>query len=219
MINPNGLNLDKRNIECSSIDIDYHIAESLGLPIKLPPTLQDNLSADWAASEQNHADLLALFELITGEPYKECHRDNTYNNETDLSSFAVFTVYAPERCADWCYSGDTFIVVEVGAGGDPRYSSYSAAQVYRVDSIADSGFLDWTLGYWLQPISDAYDSSLLDSINDRLSSGYSSYPYGELQDAVYADPVYCERRGAYVCRVKDVPYVCTVDVVPPYYGG
>lgn len=221
MINTDGLIIDTKYPECCSIDAAHHIKESLGSPIDLPPSLADNLAQDWAATEQNHADLLALFALITGEQYKEVHRDNTYNHETDISKFFVFTVYAPVGCQDWCWQRDTFVVVEIGAGGDPRYCSYSGAQVYRLDdtTIADCGFLDWRLSYWLEPIASGYDRSLIDNLNDRLSSGYSSYPYDELRGACHSEPVWNDGQGAFMCRPKGIPFPCRMMPVPPYYGG
>lgn len=217
-----GLMLDTKFPDCCMIDTEHHLKESLGEPLTLPPTLAANLGEDWANTEQNHTDLLALFALITGEKYEEVHRDNSYNNETDLSTFFVFTVYAPiNNCPDWCWQRDTFIVIEIGAGGDPRYSSYSGAQVYRLDdtTIADSGFLDWRLSYWLEPIASGYDRSVLDGLNDRISAGYSGYPYGELRDACHAEPVWNDRQATYLCRPKGIPFPCRMMPHLPYYGS
>jgi hypothetical protein len=216
---PDLIILDKQNLECCSLSWEQHCAESLGEPLKLPPSLADRLSEQWAIECEE--DILALFALMTGTKYKQVWRDNTYNSENDLDQFALITVYADTDCSDWCWRRDCFVVIETGAGGDPRYCAYSAAQVYRLDDscIGDTCFLDWRLGYWITPISDRYDASELDQLNDRCSATYSSWPWGELIEGLESAPVWSDKRGAFVCRPKGVPFVCTVEPVAPYYGG
>lgn len=216
-----GLILDKKYPGFCAIDMAHHVAESLGSPLKLPSSMDDNLSADWAATESNHADLLRLFELMKGCEYKEAYRDNTCNNQSDLNNFMVFTVYAPAGCPDWAWARDTFVVVERGSGGDPRYSAYGAAEVYSLDdtTVAECGFLDLQLSWWLEPIGELYDPSLLDDLNDRLSAGYSSSPFYQLEECAYAPPVWSEQRQGYIVRPKGVPYACRAVPVLPAYGG
>lgn len=211
------LNLSTRSIEDISLNLEAHIAATLGEPLELPECLADLLSEHWACSEEAEPNLLSLFKLITGADYCQAWRENTYNQDNDLDSFAVVTVYADTACPDWTWRRDCFVVVEIGAGGDPRYSSYGAARIYRLEDccIGDTSFLEWTIGYWLQPISDDYDASVLDSINDRLSVGYSSYPYGELRETLYAEPIYCESRQAFIARPKNVPFPVIVSPVAP----
>jgi len=215
------LNLSTRSIEDVSLNLEAHIAATLGSPLELPECLVDLLSEHWANSEEAEPNLLSLFKLITGSEYQQVWRENTYNVENDLDSFAVITVYADTACPDWCWRRDCFVVVEIGAGGDPRYCSYSGAQVYRLDdtTIGDSGFLDWQLSYWLEPIASGYDASLLDTLNDRISACYSSYPYGELLDACHSTPIWSDRYAAYLCRPKGIPFPCRMTPHLPYYGG
>jgi hypothetical protein len=217
MTNIESVNFETNGLDNCSINFEQHIQNALGAPLELPDCLQSILADNWASEAED--DLLALFRLMTGCNYQQVWRDNTYNSENDLDSFAVITVYADDNCPDWCWRRDVFVVVEIGSGGDPRYCSYSEAKVYRLEdeTIGDSGFLDWKLGYWLQPISTRQDESELDSLNDRLSSCYSSYPWGELTDSLYAEPIWSERRKAYVCRPKDSRFAVTVFPVGPYY--
>lgn len=212
--------IDKQRPECCSIDTAFHIAETLGQPLKLPSTLSDLLAEHWANSADAEPDLLALFELITGTEYEQVYRDNTYNHENDLASFMVFTVYAPVGCSDWCWQRDCFVTVEIGAGGDPRYCAYSQAKVYRLDDrmLGDCSFLDWHLSWWLEPISDRYDSAALDNVNDRCSSCYSSSPYYELTEATYSEPIWSDRHKSFIARPKDVAFPCKVYPVEPCYG-
>lgn len=214
------LHIDKRYPECCSIDLDFHLAETLGQPIKLPDVIETLCADHWANSDELEPNLLALFELITGTAYQQVARDNTYNTENDLSGFLVFTVYAPIGCADWCWQHDVFVAVEVGAGGDPRYCAYSPARIYRLDdtTIGDCSFLDWHLGWWIEPISDRYDRADLDSLNDRCSSCYSSSPYYELTEQTYAEPIWNESRGCYLVRPKDCAFVCRAMPIEPAYG-
>lgn len=215
---PNLLQINKQHPDCCSINLEEHLEQTLGQPIKLPPTLGDRLSDDWA--NQCEEDLLALFELITGVQYEQAHRDNSYNQDSDLDSFMVWTVYAPVGCADWCWQRDLFVVVEIGAGGDPRYCSYGPAKVYRLDDVClgDCGFLDWRLGWWLEPVAGGYDRDLLDNLNDRCSSSYSSSPYCELEGSLYAPPVWNDRRQCFLARPRGIPYPCKVLPVEPCYG-
>jgi len=212
--------IDKQRPECCSINTAYHVAETLGQPLKLPSTLADLLAEHWANSEEAEPDLLALFELITGTEYEQVYSDNTYNHENDLASFMVFTVYAPVGCFDWCWQRDCFIAVEIGSGGDQRCCAYSQAKVYRLDDrmLGDCSFLDWRLGWWLEPISDRYDRQELDDINDRCSSFYSSAPYHELTKQLHAEPIWSDRHDCYVARPKAVSFLCKVSPVEPCYG-
>lgn len=211
------LNLSTHSIEDISINLEAHIAATLGEPLELPECMADLLSEHWACSDEAEPQLLSLFKLITGADYRQAWRENTYNQENDLDNFAVVTVYVDTECQDWCWRRDCFVAIEIGSGGDPRYSAYSQARIYRLDDdcIGDTSFLDWRIGYWLQPISDQYDASVLDSINDRLSVGYSSYPYGDLRDALYAEPIYCETRKAFIARPRDVAFPVIVSPVAP----
>lgn len=212
--------IDKKHPECCSIDTSFHLAETLGSPIVLPDAISDLLTEHWANSDAAEPSLLALFALIAGADYQQVYRDTSYNSDNDLDSVFVFTVYAPVGCSDWCWQRDCFVVVEIGSDGDPRYCSYSPGQVYRLDDtmLGDCCFLDWHLGWWLEPVSDRYDPSALDSINDRCSSWYSSAPYYELIEATYAEPIWSNRHGCYIARPKGIGFPCKVSPVEPCYG-
>ena len=75
---PDLIILDKQNPECCTLSWEQHCVESLGEPLKLPPTLADRLSEQWAIESED--DLLALFALITGQTYQQVSRDNTYKS-------------------------------------------------------------------------------------------------------------------------------------------
>lgn len=216
---PDGVIINKRYPDCCELDVTHHIRESLGEPLALPSCIEDKLTDHWAADCES--DILALFKLMTGVDYVRVRRDNTYNNESDLSSFYVYTIYADVSAPDWVWRRDIFVAVEIGSGGDPRYCSYGAAKIYRLEdtSIGDSGFLDWKLGWYAQPISDRYEQESLDSYNDRICIGYASSPYCELTNLLYAPPVWCERRESYVGRFKGSKFPAVMLPYAPFYGS
>ena len=210
--------LDKVHPECCALDINSHIEKSLGSPIKLPPTLGDRLSDNWA--NECHDDLVSLFSLMRGVEYEEKARDNTYNVENDLSTFMVWTVYAPVTSSDWVWSRDAFVIVEIGEGGDPRYSVYNPARIYDLSdsTVGDSDFLEFTLGWWAQPIGEKYDEKELDFFNDRITVGYSSNPYYEMEQHLYHSPVWVESLGCYVGRFKGCSFPVKLLPIEPCYG-
>ena len=213
------INLCKQYLDGSTINLEKHLKETLGEPISLPECIENLLGEHWANSEEVEPNLLSLFELMTGSEYSRVCRDNTYNQENDLDSFAVITVYADISCPDWCWRRDVFVAVEIGGGGDPRYSSYSPARIYRLEDgcIGDTGFLEWRLGYWCEPICDRYDETLIDSINDRLGCGYSSYPYGELESFLEAKPIWSDKRGAFIGKLEGISFPVRILPQPPAY--
>jgi hypothetical protein len=215
------LTIDKRNPECCTLNAAQHVLESLGKPLDLPEAIETLLGEHWANSEEVEPNLLQLFKLLTGSTYEQVARDNTYNHENDLDSFYVFTVYADVGCLDWCWRRDVFIVVEMGAGGDPRYSAYGPAQVFRLEDscLGDTGFLDLTLGWWAEPIRSTYDPKLIDRHNERIGIGYSYDPYYEMESLLYAKPVWSDKRQAFIGRFKGTPYPVALMPHAPHYGG
>lgn len=211
--------LDKNYPECCAIDSEKHIENSLGSPLSLPGCLQEKLSENWAIDCKQ--DLLQLFELITGEKYVQAYRENTYNQENDLSQDFVFTIYSDASCNDWCWRRDCFVVVEMGSPGDPRYCHYDSAKIYRLEDccIAESGFLDWHLGWWLSPISKKYQSSDIDWLNDRLTPGFSCSPYYEMTKNCISEPIWNDRKNSFIVKPIGSDFPCFAYPVEPHYGG
>lgn len=206
---------DPKFWDCPILDTELHLKESLGEPLELPDHIN---SSNWVSEEE--PALLRWFARLTCQQYQHNVRDNTYNSDNDLSANFVFTIYTPENCGDWCYSDDTFITVETHLGGDVR-GNYSNFKVYRLDNIAESGFLDWTVGWHAEPIANDYDSELpeLQSLNDRFCTGYSSWPTGEVRDNLISkEPAWNERIGAYVARLQNVPFPVILRPSEPYYA-
>lgn len=138
-------------------------------------------------------------------------RDNTYNSDQDLSSQINFTVYGPEGC-DWCWADDIYVALCVHRGGDVR-GNYGRCRIYRVDSLADTGFFDWTLGWHVEaaPLSgvdqDDLDQKHLaglpwavdERLSERCSPGYASMPSSELySETTNSDSCYWLDGSAYL---------------------
>lgn len=216
-------------LDCVALDWRRHVASAMNSePLELPPTLYAALQ-DADSIESVADDLRTLFNLMT-----QAIHTGGYNyafHQTSLefngSHYSVDIFYRTNgyHTGDPFYVSDSFVVID-------------CHKVYAMqdnDNVAESGLFDTSVGFWLSPLRDSCDASLLDSLNDRLSVGYSSHPYGELESKLiggvwhlgsgeYAPRLipktyWVESRRCYVCRVADAPYVCRVDPIAPYYGG
>ena len=167
--------IDKQWPELTAINTELFIKRTIGHNnpegIELPDVIHD---AEWS----DESDLIKQFiSDRDNTPYKSVYRDNVYNHENDFSDVFVFEVFAPENTSDWCYSDDIYVSVSVHRGGDVR-GNYGATRLYRVaDCIAESGFLDWVIGW---NVCDLQGNRIDDDITERFAIGYSSYPWGEL---------------------------------------
>jgi hypothetical protein len=200
--------------DCPTLDTDLHILNSLGEPLPLP----DHIDPGAWVSDQEPA-LLRWFARETHRQYRHVCRDNTYNSENDLSADFVFSVYVPEDCADWCWCDDVFITVERHLGGDVR-GNYGPFAVFRVDQIGESGFFDWVVGWYAEPVPADADPEWpdLSRWNDRFATNYSSWPTGEVRDALVSkDPTWCDTRKAWLARLQDVPFPVVLRPVSPFY--
>lgn len=211
--------IDKNHPECCSIDSVEHVKNSLGSPLVLPDCLQEKLSEGWAL--ECEGDLLSLFELMTGEKYQQLCRENTCNQKNDLDQFFIFTIFGDIGCNDWCWRRGCFIAVEMGSPGDPRGCHYSSAEIFYLDDdcIAETGFLDWHLGWWLNPVNDRHDAQKIDWLNDRLTPGYSCSPYHEMTQNCVSDPIWSDQKNCFLVKPTDLDFPCLAYPVEPHYGG
>ena len=151
-------------------------------------------------------------------------QDNTYNSENDLSSQVNFSIWCDEGSGgDWCYpSGRAFIALCIHQGGDVR-GNYGRTMLFDWEG-ADSGFLDWVLGWSVeklerrgqtQRIPDDLDDLdedwaemivLLAEQDEELSReaspGYQSLPSSALYDEAGTDACYWFE-GKAIIRKKD----------------
>jgi hypothetical protein len=104
----------------------------------------------------------------------EVHRDNCYNHENDFSSVFTFTIYVPnEESGDWIYANNTYVALCVHIGGDVR-GNYGNCRLFKTDSLGDSSFLDWMIGWSIEK-----DGKRLELEN--YSIGYAQNPTCELE--------------------------------------
>jgi hypothetical protein len=115
----------------------------------------------------------------SSEDYALVSRDNVYNSENDFDSVFTFSVYAPNGSPDWVWADGVFVAVTLHLGGDPR-GSYGATKLYRIDSPADAGFLDWTIGWSVDTDTIPDDCEIK---FDEFAVGYSSNPTHHMSEA------------------------------------
>lgn len=215
------VSVDPKYWDCPTLDADQHISESLGKRLELP----ESVDSDQWATEQNEA-LCRWFARLGHQQYEQAARDNTYNQENDLSANYVYSVFAPVDCSDWLWCDDVFVVIENHLGGDVR-GNYGPLAVYRVDQLAETGFFDLVCGWYASPINSESVSYLADcehpelqAANNRLSVGYSSHPTSEIRNLLWqgCEPVWSEQLGCYVARLADVPFAVRLVPTEPYYA-
>jgi hypothetical protein len=167
--------------------------------------------------------------------------DNVYNSENDFDNVFQFSVYGPADTTDWVYADDIYVAVVVHKGGDVR-GNYGACRMYKADNLAESGFLDWTLGWRVEFIgrpeflSDDMDEwtdeqiAVLEDemwyedkkLTERCSPGYASLPASELPGYSKSDRVYWYDGKAYVLYegmlYRSTPYHWHGEVNTPDNG-
>lgn len=216
-----------------SINWQSHLAASLpDGPLTLPGTLADKLAEHGA--DDCSDDLCALFKLMTMAVhtggYDYAYQTLRIGGDDSSLGFTqpVHVFYRTSglyHTGDPFYSSESFLVVD-----DKVYALTDS-------NLAECGLLETNLGFWASSLRDTIDVRILDPINDRLSAGYSSYPYGELEDYLESGQDYettfngarvkarrpmafwVESRQCYVARLRGIPFLCKVEPVAPYYGG
>lgn len=140
------------------------------------------LDADESRTEDDYAEWLELigFKLVC--------EDNVYNHEQDFESVFVYRVAqrAAGGKADWIYD-DVIVLVNIHRGGDVR-GNYGATQIYRSDSLADCGFLNWVAGWYIESAVDkddvVLDEAEIREVDEQWQAGYSSSPTSELRSSI-----------------------------------
>ena len=181
------INVDKKFWDCCSIDTETWLDRVLGRE------LDYECSGDWLM--QQEYKLLEYIETREGISYKRTSVDNVYNYEQDFSSVFQFQIFYPDdgRDRDHFYSDDTYVAVEVHKGGDVR-GNYGRVRLYKVDSLADTGFYDWVVG-WRIEYSDGENAD----DHGRFDVGYSSHPTSELSRYLKCGKLHwSEKRQAFI---------------------
>lgn len=149
----------------------------------LEACLGEEIEADSLGDWDNSDEILEAIHSVAGEPYVQAVRDNCYNSENDFSDQFTFTVYVPERNegGEWYYDSDAYIAVCIHLGGDVR-GNYSGPRLFRADCVAETGFLDWVVGFTMETRDDAGDWDRDDSREgEECGVGYHSHPSSHVE--------------------------------------
>lgn len=140
--------------------------------------------------------------------YRNAARDNVYNNENSFDTIFTWSIWTPEDCPDWVWHDGVYVAICLHRGGDAR-ANYGTASLYRVDdSLGDSNFLDWVLGWHVEDCDTDITIDSLENLDDetalkiienrstnerlseRCSPGYASLPESELYEDCDTDNCY-----------------------------
>lgn len=197
------IKFDHRFPDCTAIDTEVWLERVLGTEVLCGGDLEETISHKWLV--QAEYDILEAIENVEGVRYKRTDVDNVYNNENDFSSVFQWQVFYPENASDWIYADNVYVAIEVHLGGDVR-GNYGRVRLYKVDCLAESGFLDWCLGW-----SVNYADGTGVEENDRFSIGYASHPFYEMQNHLKggykAKILWSEKRNCFVSTYQDGRFV------------
>ena len=197
----------KRHWECSGLDTEAWLTAVLGDEV---PEWECN--GDWLMAQEYR--ILEFIENATGNEYRRTSVNNVYNNENDFTSVFQWQVYYPADADDWIYADDVFVAIEVHHGGDVR-GNYGRVRLYRLDDMADSGFLDWMVGWEV-----TYSDGTPVAENDRFSIGYAQNPRCEIENHLKggyrAKVAWSDKRDAFLAWYEDGR---AVQIRPYSYAG
>lgn len=174
--------------DCTSIETREWLKAILGEPNQAyQEWLEEKIIVDGISSyaepywvQEHEPHILEWLEATTKTEYAAVgHADNSYNSEQDLYDQIIYQVFVPkgEEHGDWYYSDNVYVAVQIHRGGDVR-GNYTGTRLYGpVDVLAEIGFLDWTIGWYVQYL----DGESADE-NGRFGIGYASNPTCELAD-------------------------------------
>jgi hypothetical protein len=196
MTTNNLIQFDHSFPECTAIDTEEWLSAVLGSEVLEGGELEELLSQKWLM--QCEDEIKEAIELEEGQEYKCTGVDNTYNNENDFSSQFQWQVFYPaDGHGDWCWERDCYVAIEVHQGGDVR-GNYGRVRLFKIDSLADAGFLDWVLGW-----NVSYASGEEVAENERFSIGYHSLPYAEMERHLKGRLMWSEKRECFVGWYQD----------------
>tara|TARA_R100001460_G_scaffold5435_12_gene15174 strand:- start:420 stop:1082 length:663 start_codon:yes stop_codon:yes gene_type:complete len=194
-----------------AIDTEAWLAAVLGDPVD--DTVNCNGVELWpdGVPDWDHDDaILYAVRLHTEKPgyasYERVFRDNVYNREQDFGAIFTFSVYSTSD--DWYYDDDAYVAVCLHKGGDAR-GNYGRPTLYKADNLAESGFLDWMVGWY---VTDANEEP--HRINDKVCHAYDSNPTCLLESMLDGVPTDSEgapgiwKDGSYHATIDGLPVIC-----------
>ena len=197
----------------ANLDTQAWIAERLGKEVEpLPSAMEsDEDEPEWDHDMFGKVQALVNAEAVENEEepkeYVRASRDNVYNHENDFSDVFTYTIYVSkeDHHRDWIWNQDAaFIAICLHKGGDVR-GNYGMPKLYRLDdSIGDSNFLYWVIGWY---VVNAETGDPVDNA-DRFSVGYASNPGCELAKHLDNDDKGEWIDGAFHAEMDGVKVIC-----------
>ena len=139
--------------------------------------LEENSDLSWFEAGETFAkDVLGLKQLA---------RDNTYNNENDLSQNYVWELYAEDDQGDWIYLDDALMVCYAHTGCDAR-GGYAFPLFMRCQgdySIPIDLTVEWYISEGSLEGEELEDEDLR-NLDEQWSCGYSSNPTYQLSKEI-----------------------------------
>lgn len=195
------INIDKKYPEYVTIDTDTFLANTLGDPLDL----SDEAWKHIVPSEflmLHRRFIKAAIEEEEDQDYRMTEVFNVYNDENDFSNVFQYVVYYPAEADDWDSSDNVYVAVEPHLGGDPR-GNYGDIRLYGpVNSLCDTYFFDWCVGWSL------FDTDSDERLEvDYFDIDYTSNPTCDLLYAV-SDLEWNEEKQGFVGMYEGRKVVC-----------
>jgi hypothetical protein len=185
------------------------------------------LQSEWQKWDAKQHDL-DWFEsgrhfMITKGYVRAC-RGNVYNTENDLSDVYVYEVWqkpGEETSSDWIYDDNAIAVLYIHTGADVR-GGYGRPIFCR--SKGDYAIpMDLCAEYHAEPAKPDVEINDVDwghyqAIDEEWQTGYSSYPYGQLESDVETWHEETRTRDSVEVTLKTGERI-RVRASAPYNGG
>lgn len=195
------INIDKQYPEYVTIDTDTFLANTLGDPLDLSDEAWEHIVP--GEYLMKHCRFIkAAIEEQEDRDYRMTEVFNVYNGENDFSDVFQYVVYYPADADDWVYADEVYVAIEPHLGGDVR-GNYGNTRLYGpVNSLVDSNFLDWCVGWSLFDIDSDERLEV-----DNFDIGYTSNPTYHMTQEI-SDLEWNEEKQGFVGMYEGNKVVC-----------
>jgi hypothetical protein len=169
----------------------HSIIEELGTPLKTGELDFDNEVEVITWIEKDYNLVQWGYDEIRYE-YKNVFQYCTSWEINDINGGFEFTIYYQSSASDAFWARDSYVKL-----GDRLYFLCGGG-------IADTDFFQWRIGWFLMPIHESEDERL-DSINEKLSPGYTISANYDLEKMLYRNsvPTWSKKLNCFVAKIKD----------------
>ena len=169
---------------------DVYIDSESWLHSVVDREIEPNNDSDEFIFASDEAKVASLLAKTNGEPYVRVGSgaDNTYNHENNFAEQILFSLWVPQSMiddhwssnggvdsADWLTCDGLVVACNLHRGGDVR-GNYGDIRLFEVDSIGDSAFFDWCVGW---RVEDGGGNCL--DPQGKYQIGYASSPLHEVE--------------------------------------